>query len=118
MNKIKPILPSLKEKKRYLAFEIISKQKINNAKSVEDAINKTCLKFLGVFGMAKAGIMVLNDKYNSKKQRGLIKVSHKSVNDAKLAMCFIKKIEDKDVIVKSVGVSGILKKAEEKYIKC
>ena len=60
--------------------------------------------------------MILKDKYNKEKQRGIIKVNNKMVNNLKASLCFIKTIENQPVVVKSVGVSGILKKAQEKYI--
>ena len=115
-TKLKPVLPSLREKKRYLVFEIISKEKISDAGAVSDAVYSSSLQFLGQFGTAKAGIMVLNNKWNPKFQRGIIKVSHKHVDAVKAALIFTKKIENKDVILRSVGVSGILNKAEKKFL--
>ncbi len=116
MTKIKPILPSLREKKRYLVFEIISNQKIDNLNKIADSILEQCNKYLGEMGMAKAGLLILKDKYNKEKQRGIIKVNNKMLNNLKAALCFVKEIDNKKVIVKSVGVSGILKKAQNKFI--
>ena len=115
MTKIKAVLPSLREKKRYLVFEIISKDKINPNK-VSESILGSCKDYLGEMGMAKAGLLMLNDKYNQENQRGIIRVSNKMLNNLKAALCFVKEIDNQQVIVKSVGVSGILKKAENKYI--
>jgi ribonuclease P/MRP protein subunit POP5 len=115
MSKIKAVLPSLREKKRYLVFEILSKSKINPLK-VQEAVFQGCQQYLGEMGMAKAGLLMLNDKYNKEKQRGIIKVNNKMLNNLKAALCFVKEIDNQKVIVKSVGVSGILKKAENKYI--
>lgn len=116
MVKIKPILPSLREKKRYLAFEIVSKNKIDSFSSVSRAVWDYSLQFLGEKGVAQAGIWLLSDKYDPKTQRGLIRVSNKYVNDLKSVLTLIDKIENREVIVRSVGVSGILKKAETRYL--
>jgi ribonuclease P/MRP protein subunit POP5 len=116
-GKIKPVLPSLREKKRYLVFEVISKQKIQNFKEVSQAIQNSALMFLGQLGMAKAGTIILKDKWNKDMQRGIIKVNHKEVDNLRAALTFTERIEGKEVIVRSVGVSGILKKAENKYLK-
>lgn len=116
-TKLKQVLPSLREKKRYLVFEIVSKKQISNINQVSSAIWHYSLQLLGQLGTAKAGIMVLNNKWDSKLQRGIVKVSHKYVNAVKSALAFADKIDDKDVIFRSVGVSGILKKAENKYLK-
>lgn len=109
-TKLKPVLPSLREKKRYLAFEVVSKEKINSIDSVSDAILNKSHQFIGNLGMAKAGMMVLSNKWNSGTQRGIIKVSHKHVDAVKASLLFAGKVDGKDVIFRSIGVSGILNK--------
>lgn len=116
-TKLKPILPSLREKKRYLAFEVISKEKISDFSAVSNAIHHCSLQFLGQLGSAKAGIIPLENKWNPQLQRGILKVSHKHVDAVKSALIFADKIDGKDAIFKSIGVSGILRKAESKYLK-
>ena len=116
-TKLKPVLPSLREKKRYLVFEVISKEKINNIEPVSNAIWNCSLQFLGQLGTAKAGLMVLDNKWDSKSQRGIIKVSHKHVDAVKAALIFADKVDSKDAIFRSLGVSGILKKAENKFMR-
>jgi ribonuclease P/MRP protein subunit POP5 len=116
-HKIKPLLPCLREKKRYLAFEIISESKITDVSKVKQAIMDSCLRFLGEFGMAKAGLLILPDKYNPLLQRGLIRVSHKMANELRASLAFVQAIDGQKVIVRSVGLSGILKKAEKKYLQ-
>ncbi|MBD3304289.1 hypothetical protein GF343_04020 [Candidatus Woesearchaeota archaeon] len=113
MAKIKPVLPSLREKKRYLAFEIISKEPIKDFSDVSRAVWKALLDLSGVLGAAKAGIWLLSDKFYKDKQKGLIKVNHRNVDLLKSALCTIRQINGTDVIVRSVGLSGILKKAEK-----
>ena len=63
-TKLKPILPSLREKKRYIVFEAISNEKISNINSVSNAIFNCSQQFLGNLGVAKAGIMVLQNKFH------------------------------------------------------
>ena len=116
MAKIKPVLPSLREKKRYLAFEIISRQQIKDFSAISKAIWKAILDFSGVLGAAKAGIWLLGDKFNKTSQKGIIKVNHKNADLLKAALSTIKQINGIDVIVRSVGMSGILKKAD-KYVQ-
>ena len=116
-TKLKPILPSLREKKRYLVFEVISKEKIEDAAQVSNAVFHYSMQFLGQLGVAKAGIMMLNNKWDARLQRGIIKVSHKHVDGLKASLMMANKIDNKDVIFRSIGVSGILKKAENNYLK-
>ena len=105
---MKPLLPTLKEKKRYLAYEVISKPLKFNV--VSKAVWDNILSYIGTKGTAKAGIWLLSDKY--KNNKGLIRVTNKYVDDLKASLALIKKINNEDVMVRSLGVSGILNKAE------
>ena len=109
-------MPTLKEKIRYLAFEVISDHKINDFNAISKEINDKSLLFLGQLGLAKAGIQILPEKWSLKIQKGLIKVNNKYVNELKSSLTLIEKINNKKVIMKSIGVSGILNKAEKKYL--
>lgn len=115
-KRLKPILPSLREKKRYLAFEVISKSKIYGYNSIAGAIHNSLLQLIGELGAGKAGIKFLEDKFNQELQRGLIKINYKYVDHLRASLALIKCIDEKEVIARSVGVSGILKKAEKKYL--
>ena len=110
--KTKPLLPSLREKKRYLAFEIISEEKLSRY-AVFKTLKQKISQVLGVFESANAGIMFLHDKYNPEKQTGILKVNYKYLDKVKASFCFVNKIENKNVIVRSLGASGMLNKALE-----
>ncbi|MBT3406763.1 hypothetical protein HN419_06415 [Candidatus Woesearchaeota archaeon] len=116
MSPIKGLLPSLREKKRYLVLEVVSDSQINDFKAVSDAIWGGALKYLGEFGVAEAGIVILGEKWNPKLQRTVIRVNNKHVDKLKMALSLIRNIDKQNVIIKSVGVSGILKKACDKFM--
>ncbi len=113
--KIKSLLPSLKEKKRYVVYEIISESMISPQQAF-DAINYTALQFLGELGYGNAGIRIMNDIWNQDMQRGIVKVSNKYTDQLRSAFMLVKSIGRQDVIVRSVGTSGTLKKAKNKYL--
>ena len=115
-TKIKPILPSLREKKRYLVFEVISKNKFT-FNHVSHVLWNAMFNFLGQLGMSKAGVILLENKWSDELQKGILKVNHKNVDNVKASLMLATKINDEDVIVRSLGVSGILKKAENNYLK-
>ena len=115
-TKMKPLLPSLRERKRYVVYEIISKEPVSSARNVSKAIIKSSLGFLGELGCSKAGIMILEDKYDQKKQRGLIKVNYKYVDKLKASLALVSDIENSRVVITTLGTSGTMKKAEGKYI--
>ena len=112
MQKLKRLLPSLREKKRYLVFEAISKKRISGDK-IAETIHYSLHQYIGEKGAAKAGMIFLNEKYNTKAQRGIIKVSHTSVDDLKAALALIDKIDNDDVVFQTLGVSGILQKTKK-----
>ncbi len=110
--KLKPILPSLKERKRYLSFEIISDDNFE-ANDVEKAVNESSINFIGTLGTGKAGMMFLADKYSNNS--GIVKTGHKYVDKIRTALALIKTIDNKDVIIRTRVVSGTLKKAISKF---
>ncbi len=115
-KKLKPLMPSLREKKRYLAFEVISDSKIKDFDAVSGAIWKSSGQFLGDLGLSKAGLLILKDKWNPGLQKGIVRVNNKNLDNLRASMTFIDKIENREAIVKSVGVSAVLKKAESRYM--
>jgi RNase P/RNase MRP subunit POP5 len=115
-KKLKPVLPSFREKKRYLVFEVLSNSRIKAVSEVSKAIVSHSLSFSGTFGVASAGLMVLPDKYHPESQRGMLRVGHRHVDHARAALATIRSIGNQPVIVRSVGASGIMRKAESKYM--
>lgn len=114
-KKIKAVLPSLREKKRYLVFEITSKKDIKSFSEVSNLIWQSLFSFLGEIETAKAGIWVLPDKWNPKEQKGIIKVNNNYLDKLKTALALIKNFKKQQIVIKSVGVSGMINKAEKKY---
>jgi len=122
MKKIKPIMPSLKEKKRYIAYEVIvgdsqpssehKRAALAEARpenqAIEKAITDSMLSFVGELGTSQAGILF--------PKQGIMKVSHRSTEQARAAMALVKQAGGKPVVLKSLGTSGMLNKAE-KYLK-
>ena len=111
--RIKALKPSLKEKKRYVVFEVLSKTRVG-FKDTRDAILDAVHRFLGSSGAAKLGLVFFEDRW--KDQKGIVKVNLKHVEQLKASFCFAGKINGQEVICRSVGASGILKKAMNRYI--
>ena len=111
---MKPLLPSLKEKKRYVVFEMMAESDIRFA-DINDAIKQSLLSYTGVLGAAQAGMQVIPEKWNAKLRRGIARVNHKYVDHLRASFVFISKIKNKRVLVRSVGVSGILKKTQKYF---
>jgi len=106
------LLPSLRQKKRYLVFEILSEKKFS-ALEVEQAITQALKDFLGQLGLAQSAPLFIKEKFNQNKQRFILKINHNYTNEAKTALTLIKKIKNQSLILKSLAVSGTIKKANE-----
>ena len=108
---MKPLLPSLKENKRYLLFRILSDGEINKS-SCADAIFQATLRFLGELNCAKAGITFLGETYKLKEKTGIIRVNSKYVDEAKVALASICEVAGQKAtfdVIKASGNVGKLK---------
>ena len=111
MQKQKSILPSLREKKRYIVYEVLSEGKIS-FNPVKESLKENFERFFGLVNLAGAGIVIFDDW---KKQKGVIKVNNHYADFAKATFTRINKIGNEDVIVRSLKTSGILNKAKGEY---
>lgn len=114
MAKPETLPSSLRKKKRYIAFKIVSEEKIGFG----DLINALWSSILDLFGEVNTGeinFWLIKDSWNKEKQRGLIKCNHNHVKNVRLAVALIDRIGDSKVSIRSLGVSGTMKSARKKY---
>lgn len=104
------LLPSLKQKKRYIVFEVLSSKKFS-FQEIKEEVESTLLLFFGQWGLAKSSPLIIKEKFNPEKQRFVIKINHKFIDELKAALTLSKKIKNTPVIIKSIITSGTLKKA-------
>jgi ribonuclease P/MRP protein subunit POP5 len=112
-REMKPLLPVLREKNRYLCFEIISDTKSFSKESVSSVIEESLINTIGLFGASKAHARFV--KYEHKL--GMIKVTRESLDNARASLTMIREIKGKNVIFNTLGISGILNIAYKKYFK-
>lgn len=104
IQKIKRLLPSLREKKRYLAYEVMSKHPLK--KDISSQVNSHVEKTLGLFESAEAGLLPISFDVNT--QRGVMKINHKYVEKVRVALMLLQ-AEDicvEDVFVHTKKISG------------
>jgi len=108
-------LPStLRERKRYIAFQVIAESKVD----INDVFNSlwhSLLNFLGEYGVAQAGVWISKSNYDDSKQIGIIRCDHVSVEHIRASLSLIERIGDTRAIVKVLGVSGTIKAARKKF---
>lgn len=112
---MRPLLPSLKEKRRYIAFEVISAAPLSSY-DVFPAIEESMQHYVGELGMAEAGLQFIPEAWNTQRQRGIARVNHTSADAFKASLVFIQHVKNKRVVIHSVGMSGLLTKAKKSYL--
>ncbi len=111
MNKMKLLLPSLRERKRYVSFQIISESPIEYS-DLEAGIWNTILDFLGEYGVSKTSLWLMKDNWSRDKQTGIISCNHKSVKDILATLGLIDRLGDDRITFKILKISGTIKGAK------
>jgi ribonuclease P/MRP protein subunit POP5 len=117
MLSLKALKPTLRERKRYIVYQIDFDSKQKNAKTELKnfqtiLIDKLKLN-LGIFSSAKAGILPI--AYDGEKFMGILRVNNKMIDEIRANFVLITELNKVPVCIKTLGVSGILKKAKELY---
>lgn len=99
---MKPILPSMKESRRYLAFHIDKRLQFEDAKSKIDKLFK---EQVGTLGMARANLKLIENLFEGDK--GVIAVSPNFVNELVFSLAL-----SEDPRFKTLGVSGVVNKTK------
>ena len=110
----KVLPPSLRDRTRYLAFDVISEQKI----LLDDLINTiwhSVLNFLGEIGTSRANIKIIKDTYDNEKQSGILRCSHEDVENVRASLALVQRIGDNRIIIRVLGISGSIKAAKMKF---
>lgn len=113
--KEKPLLPVLRERKRYLVYEVLSDSEFTPTE-ISSAIKFSFKELFGITGLADAGLIFMDKMFNKKTKRGFVRVSHTSLDKLKGSFVFIDNISGKKVILKSVIASGMIDKAKKALI--
>lgn len=95
------MIPSLRERKRYLLFKVISDKQHSNDK-VKEAVLSAIKGFLGTYGTAKAGIMHVTNN--------ILRITHTETDKVKTALSLVSEIDGHRAIVQVKYISGSLSK--------
>lgn len=106
----KPLLPTLKEKKRYVSYIVHAKEPLQ--KQTGFHLVTELKKILGVFMSAEAGLLAIS--YDEKTNKGVLRTTTKKLSDLRKAMTLVTQIKNVPVVVETTTTSGILKIAKLK----
>ena len=114
MDKPKYLPPTLRDKNRYIAFEVVG-EKAFTKEEVKRAIWSASLEFLGVMGSARAKPWFIS--FDEKEQRGIVRVDRKHVEELRLALTLVTEINGSRAIFRTLGVSGTIKRLRKKFLE-
>lgn len=107
-EKLKVLSPTLREKDRYISFQVISEEPITYS-DLESAIWNQLLDFYGEYGVSKTSMWLVKNLWNEKNQVGVIRCNNRSVSQVIAGLGLISRLGDIRVIVNILKVSGTLK---------
>jgi RNase P/RNase MRP subunit POP5 len=100
-----------REKRRYLALEVVSEQPFNE-RSVLEAVQMSFLRLFGEYGASKADIRRI--KGVSEKRQLIIRCSHLMLEKVRASVASTVEVDGHIVAIHVVGVSGTLKALAKK----
>ncbi len=105
-------LPTLREKKRYLAFKIISENTINRRELTEELL----ASMFSLFG--DKGVSEINPALISYDGGfGVLRCQKDRTSDTRAALACINRVKGRCVSILVIGISGSVKGAMEKFIQ-
>jgi len=107
-RRLKTLMPTLREKERYIKFKIISENPIYYS-DLEEAIWNTFLEFFGEANTAKLSLWLIKNLFDQKEQTAVLKCNSKSVEQIVAGLGLISRIGDSRIIIKILKVSGTLR---------
>ena len=109
---MKGLPPSLKPKKRYIAFKILSEREISQDKFLK-ALLSNMLNLFGECFAAKSDISI--EYFNDGK--GIVRCNKEALDKVIIALTLINSVEDIKVVPLTLGVSGTIKRCKRKYLE-
>ena len=107
-KKLKILLPTLREKVRYISFQVISEEPIIY-EDLEQAILNTLIDFYGEYGFSKLSAWIVKNLYDQEKQVGIIRCNNKSVSQVIAGLGLISRLGETRVTIKILKVSGTIR---------
>ncbi len=105
-------LPTLRDKKRYMAFEVNSEEIITRQELIKEIYNSVRSLF-GDVGASEInfGLMSYDGKY------GIIRCAKEKTGETRAMLACVNKIRGLRISILVLGISGTIKGATEKFIQ-
>lgn len=115
-EKLKILLPTLRERERYISFKIISEEPVVYS-DLQQAIWSTLLEFYGELGVSQMSLRLVKNLYDERSQLGVIRCNNKSVPKVIAGLGLLSRLGESRIIFKILKVSGTIKSLNLKQFK-
>jgi ribonuclease P/MRP protein subunit POP5 len=109
---MKPLSPTLRDNYRYIAFRLSFEEPIS-ARDLQTEIARTAKSLFGDVGVSKLNVRVVAFDGT----QGLVRCNIRHVPELQAVLASIGKIKSNRVCVTTIGTSGTIKAAIEKYLQ-
>ncbi len=108
--------PTLRDKHRYIVFKLVSRKKFGVG-DVVSSLWPAILQLFGEVGTSKINMRILGNLYDKEQSVGVISCERESVEDIRSALSSIRQISGENVMFKTLGVTGTIRSAKQKFLK-
>jgi ribonuclease P/MRP protein subunit POP5 len=109
---LKRLLPSLRARKRYLAFELICEEPVNRNDLIKE-IMSSASSLLGDVVASECDIKVLGFE----DFKGTIQCAHTMLKETRASLAALTRINGKRATLHILGTSGTIKRVTEKFLQ-
>ncbi len=95
-------------RKRYLLFQTLTLEGKIRGGDIKDVIFDNFKELFGITGLSQADLTFIN--YDEEKGLGVLRCSHKLLDNVRASIAFIQKADGKNVSLNVLRVSGTIKK--------
>ena len=112
-EKPKYLPPTLRDKHRYIALQVIGERPFKK-EEIKKAIWEASLSALGFLGSARVKPWFI--AFDEKSQTGIVRIDRKHVEELRFALTMVTDINGSRAIIRTLGVSGTIKRLKKKFL--
>ena len=113
-EKPRTLPPTLRDKHRYIAFQVIGERPFKKDE-IKKALWGASLRTLGELGTARVKPWFI--KFDEKTQTGIVRCDRKYVEELRFALTMITEINGSRAIIRTLGVSGTIRRLKLKFLR-
>jgi ribonuclease P/MRP protein subunit POP5 len=110
---VKRLPPSIRHRKRYIAFRLIGLNNPADRKEIALKLMDSMLSLFGEVGSSHAGIWI--EYFNG--ELGIVRCNREATERVKIALTLIDEVNGEKVLPLILGVSGTIRKCKRKYME-